>query len=157
MAPKLFRQVGCALTLAVAAASVPAAAQDSQPRLYPSGHFPKGSIYGETSLPSLVGKTFSSPAYLCGAFICIKQPSDNVYLFSSFDPDSLPSGHIQFRDVLISIRFFNNIPPRLAVGKLIMPNPDDPLTIRRVSRSADGNHLLVQAESWSLPTNQNQQ
>jgi hypothetical protein len=120
-----------------------------QPQLYPSGHFPKGSIYGETSLPSLVGKTFSYPAYLCGAFICLKQESDNVYLFSSFDPDSLPGGNIRFGDVLIRARFFNNVSPRLAVGKLIVPNPDDPLTILRVTRV--GEKLMVEAESQSEP------
>jgi hypothetical protein len=118
-----------------------------QPQLYPSGHFPKGSVYGETALPSLVGKTFSSPAYLCGTFICIKQLSDDVYLFSSFDPDSLPSGHIQFRDALITVRFFNNVPPRLAVGKLIATTPDDPLTILRVTRVGD--KLIVEGECRS--------
>ena len=39
----------------------------------------------------------------------------------------------------------------LTVGKVIVSTPAEPLTLRRVSRSADGALLLVAAESWSLP------
>jgi hypothetical protein len=150
MASKLVLQVGCALTLAVAAASVPAAAQDAQPVLYPSGKFPSGHVYSEGDLDALVGQAFSSPAYLIGRFMYLGE-SHGAHVFSTFAQAATNPDEIAFGKVLIKVRFRGNVPPGLAVGKAIEPTPEDPLTLKRVLRSQDGKYLLVDAESWSAP------
>jgi hypothetical protein len=154
MSSKLVLQVGCALTLAVAAASLPAAAQDAHPVLYASGKFPAGRTYQEGDLDALVGREVNSPAYLSGQFVYLGNEHGQPF-FSTFDLEG--TGRIEFGTALIFVTFYGNTPPGMAVGKILHPTPEEPLTLRSVSRSADGNYLLVQAESWSLPTNQNQQ
>jgi hypothetical protein len=150
MASKLFRQVGCALTLAVAAASVPAAAQDKQPALYASGRFPAGHVYSEGDLDALAGQALQAPVYLVGKFMYLGE-SHGARVFSTFAQAETNPDEIAFGQVLIVVRFQGNVPPGLAVGKAIAPTLEDPLTLKRVLRSQDGKYLLVDAESWSAP------
>ena len=70
------------------------------------------------------------------------------YLFSTF---TLQPGRIDFGSALIRVQFLGNVPPGLTVGKAIAPGPDEPLTLLWVSRSPDGQFLLVDAVSQSLP------
>jgi hypothetical protein len=150
MASKLVLQVGFALTLAVVAASLPAAAQDAQTPLYASGRFPSGRVYTEGDLDALVGHEIQAPAYLTGRFMYLGE-SHGARVFSTFAPAATNPDEIAFGQVLIKVRFRGNVPPGLAVGKAIVPTPQDPLTLKRVWRSQDSKHLLVDAESWSAP------
>jgi hypothetical protein len=128
----------------------PASAQDS-PRLYAAGRYPAGQAYSEQDLPNLVGQTFNSPAYLVGRFIYLGSNRNKVSVFSTF---SSGAEGISFGRALVGVTFFHNAPPGLQQGKLISPTAEEPLVIRRVSRSADGRYLLVETECWSLPTSE---
>jgi hypothetical protein len=150
MTSKLFQQLGFALTLAVAAASVPAAAQDAQTPLYASGRFPSGRVYTEGDLDALVGQAIQTPSYLIGRFMYLGE-SHGARVFSTFAPAETNPDEVAFGKVLIKVRFRGNVPPGLAVGKAIEPTLEDPLTLKRVWRSADGKYLVVAAESWSAP------
>jgi hypothetical protein len=130
--------------------AVPASAQTPQP-LYAAGQFPAGQAYSEQDIPSLVGQTFSSHAYLVGKFAYLGVNRNGVSVFSTF---SSGAEGISFGRALVGVTFFHNAPPGLQQGKLISPTAEEPLVIRRVSRSADGRYLLVETECWSLPTSE---
>jgi hypothetical protein len=135
----------CALILA--AVSV-ASAQDKQP-LYAAGKFPAGRVYVESELQGLVGKSFSAPVYLIGRFAYLGQ-RHGVEVFSTFTRGLLNDTDIAFGRTLIGVKFFDNLPPGLTVGKMISATAENPLTVKSVRRS-DDNFLLVQTESWSAP------
>ena len=147
----MITKISCSIALLIAMA-VAASAQDP-PELYAAGQFPAGNVYQESDLPGLVGTELPDPSYLVGRFVYLGLISGRQ-TFSSF-MSGPNEGEINFGKTLIDVTFFGNISPGLAVGKVIVSTSEEPLTIRRVSRSADGALLLVAAESWSLPSSDN--
>jgi hypothetical protein len=137
--------------LTMAAVDVPA--QDA-PRRYAAGQFPDGKIYQESDLAGLVGTALPDASYLVGRFVYLGL-INGQRVFSSFAPGPNNADAITFGKALIDVAFFGNVPRGLAVGKVIVATPAEPLTIKRVTRSANGALLLVAAESWSLPSPDN--
>jgi hypothetical protein len=145
-------QVRCALaSVLLGLAGVGGVTAQSSPTLYASGQFPVGHVYTEGDLESLVGQTFSTPAYLAGRFLYVGFVHGQ-HVFSTFTPGLANSDHVVFGKTLIVVKFWGNAPPNLTAGTAIVPTAEEPLTLLRVSRSADGSYLLVQAESLSEPS-----
>jgi hypothetical protein len=112
----------------------------AQQALYSRGAFSPGRVYNETDLDALDGTPLSTPAYLVGKFPYVRSLNGLDY----FTTSGL-SVHI-----VIAVKFFNNRPPGLAVGKAIVATPEEPLTLIHVGRLTNG-VLLVVTESWSKP------
>jgi hypothetical protein len=108
---------------------------------YNSGQFPQGRFYHERELLYLADRPVAERSYLVGRFVYMGQ-RNGVDVFSSFTQNA---NQIVFGKILIAVRFFNNRPPTLAIGKMILPNESDPLTINSVKLSGD--FLLVQTDS----------
>jgi hypothetical protein len=139
--------VGCAV-LATLTAIAPAKGQDSvKAPLYGHGSFPFGQIYAEADLQNLIGKTFSEPTYLTGRFLYLGDIHGKE-TFSNYRPGSPKDGGIAFGRILIQVKFFDNRPPGLTIGKVIVATSAEPLTLKSVQTARDG-YLIVQAESWS--------
>lgn len=118
--------------------------------LYTSGHFPSGQFYDETSIETLIGKAIPNPSYLVGRFVYLpsEEETEDLKFFTSFAPGLTNPTGISFGQVLIGVKFLNNA-PALALGKVIVPTSNDPLTIKTVRRSKDGKHVWIETESWS--------
>jgi hypothetical protein len=141
--------VGCAV-LATLTAIAPAKGQDSvKAPLYGHGSFPFGQIYAEADLQNLIGKTFSEPTYLTGRFLYLGDIHGKE-TFSNYRPGSPKDGGIAFGRILIQVKFFDNRPPGLTIGKVIVATSAEPLTLKSI-KVGNGGYLIVQAESWSAP------
>lgn len=124
--------------------------------IYPDGHFPPGNFYTAADLPRLTGNRFSaaSPSYLIGtfAYFGIIQGQQTFSPVPKTAP--LAAFPLTYLDnpsaTVLHVRFFNNAPRKLAVGKAIAPNPRSPLTITGVTRTKEG-RLVVSTEYWGTP------
>jgi len=114
--------------------------------LYVSGQFPPGYVYTESDLNGLIGHPLTNPSYLVGRFVFLGE-RNGTNVFSTF---TRKSADIVFGKTLLAVRFFNNVPPNLRVGREINATPAAPLTIKAVGRSTEG-LLLVQTECWVAP------
>jgi hypothetical protein len=137
------------LAALMVAAAVDLPAQDA-PRRYASGQFPVGKIYQESDLDNLIGTALTDLSYLVGRFVYLGSINGLDTCAPYAGPDA--SGKIIFSRALIRITFFGNAPGGLDLGKVIVATPADPLTLRRVSLSSNGVAILVDVESWSLPS-----
>ena len=141
--------LGCAMMAALTPIAQTKAQDSAKPPLYTHGSFPAGRSYAEGDLQNLVGKMFSEPAYLTGHFVYL----GNIHgqeTFSNYRPGLLKDNSIAFGRILIQVKFFDNRPPGLTIGKAIVATPAEPLTLKSVQTARDG-YLIVQAESWSAP------
>ena len=157
----LYRDLVLALAMTVSIGQVQVMAKQVQATIkwIPDGQFPAGAIYKETDLAGLAGKKLPRPCYLVGKFMYLGL-LHNEHTFSTYRviPSQSSGGYARnnpglkaaFGAALLRVRFFNNMPRTLKVGKAIAPNPRSPLTLVRVARSRDG-HLLVETEYWGTP------
>ena len=118
--------------------------------IYPDGHFQSGYFYTAADLPRLSGHRFSasSPSYLIGTFAYLGvvqgEPSFSpvlkilpLHAFSrTYQP---PTSRTALR-----VRFFNNAPRNLALGKAIVPNPRSPLTLKTANRRIRRSSIRLQ-------------
>ena len=127
------------------------------PKLYVRGHYPPGTVYTQYDLERLVGKSFTTPAYLVGDYRIMQRldPDTGVCFFTCDVPSLIKQGTFGgFNIVIISVRFFNNAPNLLASPFAVNGmnfGVDDPLVLKNVERSSTG-EIKVTAESWSAPT-----
>lgn len=124
--------------------------QDATPALYAAAQFPAGQVYQESDLSALVGTELPTPAYLTGKFVYLGLINGRQ-LFATYRPGLIDPNGISFGNVLIAVAFHDNAPLGLQIGKVIVSTAQEPLNLLRVSRSQDGQHLFVEAESRSLP------
>jgi len=143
------KTMGCALiALLIAIAHVKG--QDSgKPQSYGHGFFPPGQLYVEGDLQNLIGTTFSEPTYLAGRFVYLGNIQGKE-TFSNYTQGLLKEGSIAFGRILIQVKFYDNRPPGLTIGKAIVATPAEPLTLKSI-KPATGGYLIVEAESWSAP------
>jgi hypothetical protein len=141
--------VACALLMALIASAQVQGQDSGKPPLYAHGFFPPGQLYGEGDLQNLIDKTLQEPAYLTGIFVYLGNIKGNE-TFSSYSEGLLNDGRIAFGRILIQVKFYDNRPPGLAIGKAIVATPAEPLTLKSVKPS-NGGYLIVVAESWSAP------
>jgi hypothetical protein len=124
--------------------------QDSgKPPLYGHGFFPPDQLYVEGDLQNLIDKTFSEPAYLAGSFVYLGNIQGKE-TFSAYTQGLLKDGSIAFGRIPIHVKFYDNRPPGLTIGKAIVATPTEPLTPKSV-KLGNGGYFIVQAESWSAP------
>jgi hypothetical protein len=146
----LFRAywVGSLVTFLLVILSTVSNAQERQ--LYASGQFPPGPIYHESDLPGLIDRVLPNPSYLVGQFVYLPSPLETAdsKFFSTFGAGLSDSKSISFGNAVIFVQFFGNA-PSLALGKVLAPNANDPLTLLAVKRSNDGQKIMVVCESLS--------
>ena len=70
--------------------------------------------------------------------------------FSNYTQGLLKAGSIAFGRILIQVKFYDNRPPGLTIGKAIVATPTEPLALKSV-KLVNGGYLIVAAESWSAP------
>jgi hypothetical protein len=142
------KTIGCVLIAALAMAHLKG--QDSEkPPLYAHGFFPPGQLYMAGDLQNLIDKTFSGPTYLAGNFVYLGNIQGKE-TFSTYTQGLLKDGSIAFGRILIQVKFYENRPPGLTIGKAIIATPTEPLTLKSI-KLATGGYLIVEAESWSSP------
>jgi hypothetical protein len=125
-------------------------AQDGQHALYASGTYPAGHYYRERDLASLVDQPLPDHAYLIGEYLYLGATNGGLQTFAPFQVDP-NSNQLTFgAKTLIAVKFYDNFPPSLSIGKAIEPTAADPLVLRGVRRSSEG-FLLVVAECLSAP------
>jgi hypothetical protein len=143
------KTMGCAL-IAVLIAITHVKGQDSgKSPLYGHGFFPPGQLYVEGDLQNLIGTTFSEPTYLAGRFVYLGNIQGKE-TFSNYTQGLLKEGSIAFGRILIQVKFYDNRPPGLRIGKAIVATPTEPLALKSV-KLVNGGYLIVEAESWSAP------
>jgi len=143
------KTMGCAL-IAVLIVIAHVKGQDSgKPPLYGHGFFPPGQLYVEGDLQNLIGTTFSEPTYLAGRFVYLGNIQGKE-TFSNYTQGLLKAGSIAFGRILIQVKFYDNRPPGLTIGKAIVATPTEPLALKSV-KLVNGGYLIVAAESWSAP------
>ena len=113
------------------------------------GREPK--VYREQDLKGLIGQQLAEPSYLVGKFLYLglvqgKQLFATYALSGDLITGSGSSTRVAFGKVLISVRFDNDFPPGLVVGKAIAPTEDEPLVLERVM-SAPDDFLFVECRS----------
>jgi hypothetical protein len=108
-------------------------------------------VYHEEDLKGLVGEQLAQPSYLVGRFLYLglvqgKQLFASYQLSGDLITGSGNATKVAFGKVLISVRFDNDFPPDLVVGKSITPTERDPLVLERVM-SAPNDFLFVECET----------
>lgn len=108
-------------------------------------------VYREQDLKGLIGQQLAEPSYLVGKFLYLglvqgKQLFATYALSGDLITGSGSSTRVAFGKVLISVRFDNDFPPGLVVGKAIAPTEDEPLVLERVM-SAPDDFLFVECRS----------
>jgi hypothetical protein len=141
--------LACALLMALTASAQVEGQDSAKPPLYAHGFFPPGQLYGEGDLQNLIDKTLQEPAYLIGIFVYLGNIQGHE-TFSNYTEGLLNDGRIAFGRILIQVKFYDNRPPGLAIGKAIVATPAEPLTLKSV-RPANGGYLIVETESRSAP------
>jgi hypothetical protein len=143
------KTIACALIAALIGIAHVKGQDSGKPPLYGHGFFPPGQLYVEGGLQNLIGKTFAEPTYLAGSFVYLGNIQGKE-TFSTYTQGLLKDGSIAFGRILIQVKFYDNRPPGLTIGKVIVATPTEPLTLKSVKLANDG-YLIVQAESWSAP------
>lgn len=113
------------------------------------GHEPK--VYHEEDLKGLVGQQLPEPSYLVGKFLYLglvqgKQLFTSYGLSGDLITGSGSATRVAFGKVLISVRFDDDFPPDLVVGKSIAPSEDEPLVLERVM-AAPNDFLFVECKT----------
>ena len=108
-------------------------------------------LYHEGDLKALVGQQLAEPSYLVGKFVYLglvqgKQLFSTYALSGDLITGSGSGTRVAFGKVLISVRFDNDFPPGLVVGKAIAPTEDEPLVLERVM-AAPNDFLFVECRS----------
>jgi hypothetical protein len=108
-------------------------------------------LYHEGDLKALVGQQLAEPSYLIGKFVYLglvqgKQLFSTYALSGDLITGSGSGTRVAFGKVLISVRFDNDFPQGLVVGKAIAPTEDEPLVLERVM-AAPNDFLFVECRS----------
>ena len=108
-------------------------------------------VYHEEDLKGLVGEQLAEPSYLVGKFLYLglvqgKQLFASYQMSGDLITGSGNATRVAFGKVLISVRFDNDFPPDLVVGKSITPTEDDPLVLERVMAAPD-DFLFVECKT----------
>jgi hypothetical protein len=143
------KTMGCALIAALITIAHVKGQDSGKPPLYRQGFFPPGQLYVEGDLQNLISTTFSEPTYLAGRFVYLGNIQGKE-TFSNYTQGLLKEGSIAFGRILIQVKFYDNRPPGLTIGKAIVATPTEPLTLKSI-KLATGGYLIVEAESWSAP------
>jgi hypothetical protein len=101
-------------------------------------------VYHEADLAALVDQPIPGGTELVGEFLYLGEPRTGLYTFTSF---TTTSGKIEFGSLLLVVDFPDGLPPGLKIGRAIKPDPENPLFIEFVKRSADGLYIIVRATS----------
>src|SRR5260370_12988999 len=101
------------------------------PPLYGHGFFPPGQLYVEGDLQNLIGTTFSEPTYLAGRFVYLGNIQGKE-TFSNYTQGLLNEGSIAFGRILIQVKFYDNRPPGLTIGKAIVATSTEPITLKSI-------------------------
>ena len=135
------KTMGCALIAALIAIAHVKGQDSGKPPLYGHGFFPPGQLYVEGDLQNLIGTTFSEPTYLAGRFVYLGNIQGKE-TFSNYTQGLLKEGSIAFGRILIQVKFYDNRPPGLTIGKAIVATPTEPLALKSI-KLANGGYLIV--------------
>ena len=118
-------------------------------RVEASGGEPK--VYHEQDLKGLAGQQLAEPSYLVGKFLYLglvqgRQLFATYALSGDLITGSDSPTKVAFGKVLISVRFDDDFPPGLVVGKAIAPTEDEPLVLERVM-AAPNDFLFVECRT----------